>query len=131
MNPEGLEILSAIAAELARAWNAGDGAAFGAPFAEDADFVTVRGEHFRTRAVIARGHQAIFDSIYKGSSLQFQVAAVRALTPAVLVGHVRGTLQAPSGPMAGTQASLATLVLVERHGAWEIAAFHNLAVAPV
>ena len=49
---------------LEAAWNALDGAAFAAPFAVDADFVIVRGEHFRGRPAIAAGHAGIFGSIY-------------------------------------------------------------------
>ena len=35
---------------LGRAWNEGDARAFGEPFAPDADFVDIRGEHHRGRA---------------------------------------------------------------------------------
>lgn len=31
--------------ELEKAWNTADGEGFGRPFAEDADFVNIRGEH--------------------------------------------------------------------------------------
>lgn len=41
-----------------RAWNEADGAAFAAPFTEDADFVNIRGEHVRTREAIAKGIKA-------------------------------------------------------------------------
>ena len=61
------QVVSTIVKELEASWNAADGARFGLPFTEDADFVTIRGEHVRTREAIAAGHQAIFDTIYKGS----------------------------------------------------------------
>jgi uncharacterized protein (TIGR02246 family) len=35
--------IRAILAQLADAWNTGDGAAFAAPFAEDADFIAFEG----------------------------------------------------------------------------------------
>jgi uncharacterized protein (TIGR02246 family) len=57
------QIVSDIVRELEKAWNAADGEGFARPFAEDADFLNIRGEHFRTRANIARGHQSIFDTI--------------------------------------------------------------------
>ena len=56
-------IAAALLRQLEDAWNAGDGAAFGAPFAEDADFVDIRGDHHRGRAAIAQGHRAIFDTV--------------------------------------------------------------------
>ena len=105
-----------------------DGARFARPFAEDADFVNIRGEHLRTREVIAKGHQAIFDTIYAGSVVRYNVAGVRAIAPAVLLAHVRATLNAPTGPLAGEHRSLFTLVLVQDQNAWNIAAFHNTLV---
>ena len=125
MNLAGERIVANLVGELENAWNAADGAAFARPFAEDADFVTIRGEHLRTREVIARGHQAIFDTIYKGSVVRYQVTGVRAIAPAVLLAHVKSTLKAPTGPLAGEHSSLFTLVLVLDHDDGRIAAFHN------
>ena len=56
-------IAEAITRRLEDAWNAGDGAAFGAPFAADGDFVDIRGELHSGREAIAAGHQQIFDTI--------------------------------------------------------------------
>ena len=64
---------------LERAWNGADGRAFGEPFAPDADFVDIRGEHHRGREAIAAGHQAIFDSIYEGSTVAYELTDARAL----------------------------------------------------
>jgi uncharacterized protein (TIGR02246 family) len=110
---------------LENAWNAADGAAFARRFAEDADFVNIRGEHFRTRETIAKGHQAIFDTIYKGSVVRYQLSGVRTIAPGVLLAHVKANLKAPAGPLAGEHGSLFTLVLVQDDGSWRIAAFHN------
>jgi uncharacterized protein (TIGR02246 family) len=125
MNSDDERIVSDLVAELEKAWNAADGARFARPFAEDADFVNIRGEHLRTREVIAKGHQAIFNTIYKGSVVRYQVAGVRAIAPAVLLAHVKSTLKAPTGPLAGEHSSLFTVVLVQEQNSWSIAAFHN------
>ena len=125
MNSDGERIVSELVGELEEAWNAADGAGFARSFAEDADFVNIRGEHFRTREVIAKGHQSIFNTIYAGSVVHYQVAGVRAIAPEVLLAHVRATLKAPTGPLAGEHSSLFTLVLVQDQDAWCIAAFHN------
>ncbi len=61
------DIAGALARQLQDAWNAADGAAFGKPFAPDADFVTIRGE-LHSGPAIAAGHQAIFDTIYRDST---------------------------------------------------------------
>jgi uncharacterized protein (TIGR02246 family) len=95
MNTDAKRIVETLVAGLERAWNAADGTAFAQPFAEDADFVNIRGEHLRPRAVIAKGHQGIFNTIYKGSVVQYRVAAVRAIAPAVLLAHVKTRLMYP------------------------------------
>lgn len=113
---------------LEQAWNAADGAAFGAPFTDDADFVAIRGDHHRTRAAIARGHQAIFDTIYRGSTIRHELTQARALADDVILAHSTQTLDAPGGPLAGTHRSTSTLVLVRTPDGWRIAAFHNTLV---
>jgi len=122
------QIVANVVIELERAWNAADGVAFARPFAEDADFVNIRGEHHRTREAIAKGHQAIFNSVYKGSVVRMQVAAVRTLAPTVLLAHVKSALKVPAGPLAGEHAALFSLVLVRDQDNWPIAAFHNTLV---
>ena len=128
MSIDGERIASDIVGELEKAWNAADGEGFGRAFAEDADFVNIRGEHVRTRDAIAKGHQGIFNTIYKGSRVQLQVTAVRAIAPGVLLAHVKSTLTAPTGPLAGEHRSLFSAVLVQDQHNWRIAAFHNTAV---
>ena len=87
--------LESIVGRLEAAWNAMDGSAFAAPFAGDADFVNIRGEHFRGRPAIAAGHAAIFRTIYAGSTNHFTVEAARLLRPEVALVHVRSLLDAP------------------------------------
>ena len=128
MNADGARIVSDVANELEKAWNAGDGDAFARPFADAADFVNIRGEHFRTRAVIAKGHEGIFNTIYKGSVVHFDVIAVRSIAPSVLVAHVKSTLNAPTGPLAGEHKALFSLVLTADQNEWRSAAFHNTLV---
>ncbi|MEO8078298.1 MAG: SgcJ/EcaC family oxidoreductase, partial [Acidobacteriota bacterium] len=87
-NPADRESLDETVRTLEAAWNAGDGAAFAAPFAADADFVTIRAEHFRGRDAIAAGHAAIFRTIYAGSRNQYTVESVRQLAPTVALVRV-------------------------------------------
>ena len=56
---------STLVAHLETTWNRADGAAFGEAFADDSDFVDIRGVHHVGRAAIAAGHQTILDSIYR------------------------------------------------------------------
>ena len=113
---------------LQEAWNAADGAAFGAPFAPDADFVTIRGE-LHSGEAIAVGHQQIFDTIYAGSRVEYAVLDARELDAGVILAHVRGSLSVPSGPMAGETEALGSVVLVRDGDEHRIAAYHNTLVA--
>jgi uncharacterized protein (TIGR02246 family) len=124
------EIARRVLNQLGDAWNAADGQAFGAPFAADADFVAIRGDHHHGQGAIAHGHQAIFDSIYRGSQQTYDLLQARALTDDVVLAIAQGNLNAPGGPMAGESQSTATLVLVRDGEDWQIASFHNTLVAP-
>ena len=121
--------VEAIVKRLEAAWNAMDPEAFAAPFAEDADFVNIAGEHHRGRPAIVAGHRAIFRDFYADSTTKMSVLAVRSLTPDVALAHVYAELDAPKGPLAGRNTSVFSMVLTRRAesdgGAWEIAAFHN------
>jgi uncharacterized protein (TIGR02246 family) len=117
---------------LQSAWNRADGAGFAVPFADDADFVNIRGELFHGRAEIGRGHDMIFNTIYKGSTVRLEVVDARFVTADCLVFHGRATLQVPRGPFQGTISSTQTLLAVRSDvsastgdRAWQIAAFHN------
>jgi uncharacterized protein (TIGR02246 family) len=113
---------------LEAAWNAGDGAAFAAPFAEDADFVDITGTHTKGRQAIDAGHRGIFASIYKGSQVRYELLSGRPLAPGLLLVHARAHLDAPGGPLAGKNDSTLSAVVREGAGGFEIAAFHNTLV---
>jgi len=111
-------------------WNAGDGEAFGKAFTEDADFVAIRGDYHQGREAVAKGHEAIFDSIYKDSQASYGLLQARALGDGIILAHARSDLSAPSGPLSGEHSSVSTLVLVREEEGWRIAGFHNTLVAP-
>ena len=115
---------------LESAWNEADGRAFSEPFTADADFVDIRGDHHRSREAIAAGHQTIFDSVYKGSTADYELIGARELSDDVILAHSTGVLRAPSGPLAGEHSSVQSLVLVRGSDGWKIAGFHNTLVAP-
>jgi uncharacterized protein (TIGR02246 family) len=122
MDPK--SIAETVIKRLEDAWNAADGAAFGAAFTPDADFVTIRGE-LHSGSGIAAGHQQIFDTIYAGSTIRYTVVQARELDDRVILAHVRATLNAPTGPLAGETDALASVVLVRDGDDHRIAAFHN------
>jgi uncharacterized protein (TIGR02246 family) len=125
------EVATRVLKELEDAWNSGSGEAFAAPFADDADFVNIRGEHHTGRTAIAMGHQGIFDSIYKDSVNEYEPVAVKQLAADVLYVLGRATLNVPAGPLAGEHNARFSIVLSRPSGGdWQVAVFHNTLVAP-
>ena len=125
LTSEDRSAFESIVRQLESAWNAMDGSAFAAPFAKDADFVTIRGEHFRGRPRIAAGHDAIFRTLYAGIKNKLTVESARLVRPEVALVHVHSVLDAPSGPLKGKHGARFSMVLTKERGGWEIAALHN------
>jgi uncharacterized protein (TIGR02246 family) len=113
-----------ILASLEASWNRADGAAYGAHFAEDAEFVDIRGELHRGRGAIAGGHQWIFDNIYKGSRMTYRLVGARAVTDDVIVAHGLAFMETTNHMFDGRHA-INTFVVVRNGENWLIAAFHN------
>jgi uncharacterized protein (TIGR02246 family) len=112
-----------------QAWNQADGAAFGALFDDDTDFVNIHGAHLRgDGAFIGRGHQVLFEGTYAGSKVRYRVDVAREVSPGCVVAVVAATLDAPSGPLQGINEARITVAITEREGRWSIAAFQNTLV---
>ena len=122
--------IEALVAALEAAWNAGDGDAFAAPFAVDADFVNIRADHHRGRTEIAAGHAAILHSIYAGSTNHYTLKTARLLHPDIGLVHVHAVLDVPAGPLAGRLSALFSMVLARAAEGWQIASFHNTLLPP-
>jgi uncharacterized protein (TIGR02246 family) len=114
--------------ELESGWNAKSGALFAKPFAEDSDYVVINGMRIRGRAAIAEGHQRIFDTVYKGTTLALAVEQVRFLRADVAVAHVSARLRMQQAQGAQEAEAVITLVLTKEAGAWQIVAFQNTRV---
>ena len=112
--------------QLETGWNTKSGATFSKPFAEDADYVVINGMHIKGREAIAAGHQQIFDTIYKDTTLALEVKQIRFLRPDVAVVHVSGHRNGPGKELHG---GMLTLVMTKEQQGWTIAAFQNTAVA--
>lgn len=122
--------IDTLVASLESAWNAADGEAFAAPFADDADFVNIRAEHFRGRQAIAAGHAAILHTIYAGSTNRYTVESARLVAPDIALAHVHAVLDVPSGPLTGRMHALFSMLLLRAASGWEIASFHNTMQPP-
>jgi uncharacterized protein (TIGR02246 family) len=128
MDTELTAIMGDVFDELAQAWNDGDGVRYGEQFTDEAHFVNIRGAHMQGAETIARGHQAIFDSIYKGSTVRYSVVETQPITEDCLLGMVHAELDAPSGPLQGSHQALITTLLVRDGERWKVRHFHNTLV---
>ena len=109
-------------------WNTKSGALFAKPFAEDADYVVINGMYIKGRNTIESGHQRIFDTIYKDTTITLTVKQIRFLRPDVAVVHVSGQRVGPTKDLA--EGAMITLVMTKEKQGWTIAAFQNTSVAP-
>ena len=116
--------------QLESGWNAGDEAAFVAPMAEDADFITIRADHLRGRPAILASHAGIFVTFYAGSRNALSFKSARLLGDDVALLHVRSVLDAPTGPLAGRHGATISLVLLHQEGTWQITSFHITLASP-
>jgi uncharacterized protein (TIGR02246 family) len=123
-----MTMVSSRFAGLEQAWNRADGAAFGEGFTSQADFVDIRGDHHTGRLAVANGHQALFDSIYRHSTIVYEVESAQRVAAGLVIAIASATLAVAGGPLQGTHRSRMTAVLVEQDGGWLIRAFHNTLV---
>lgn len=110
-------------------WNTKSGSLFAKPFTEDADYVVINGLQIKGRDTIGKGHERLFATIYKNSTLSLSVKQIRFLSLDVAVVHVAGRNRIRQGEETREVAAMMTLVMTKDKGEWQIAAFQNTAVA--
>jgi uncharacterized protein (TIGR02246 family) len=116
--------LKAIVKTLEDGWNAGDSSKFASPFAVNADYVVVNGQHIKTRPIIDFGHKQIFSTIYKGSVNKGEVKQIRFIKSDVAIVHVEWTLKYGE-KLENSGRAMNSIVAVKQNNKWEIAAFQN------
>lgn len=115
---------------LEAAWNSGDSAAWAEFFADDADFIHILGGYFNGRTTIERGHRAIFDTIYKGSTNKFTVNKVRFINSDVAVVFLIAELKVAREGLPPMLHARPTLVAQRTTSGWKIVTFQNTMVTP-
>jgi uncharacterized protein (TIGR02246 family) len=104
------------------AWLAGDGDHFATAFAEDADFINITATALRGRAEIARHHDMIFSTVYKGVKMELSDLRVRFLRPDI------ATVEADARGRVGEEDRQANLlaVVLRNDGERLIHALHSM-----
>lgn len=143
MNPEkttpgvdGRAAIAAVVQSQAEAWNRADADAFAERYAEDGSFTNIAGVRGEGKAGFAALHAHIFHTIFAGSRITFTIGRIYFLRPDVAVVDIDAALadirQVPPGIRLGSDGVLHSKlqeVMTREDGRWQIAAFHNVAVA--
>jgi len=123
----------ALADGFVRAWNSHDMKAFGALFAEDADFVNVAGTWWKGRAEIQAMHERSHASRFKTSVLSKTGTRVRMARPDLAVLHVSWELTGavdPEGKALPARRGVMQMVAARQEEGWRIIAAQNTNEAP-
>lgn len=119
------------------AWNKGDAVAYSRHVAAGATFTNIRGQFFIGYAGFLHQHEAIFEGIFKHTTLRQDIVALHFLGPDVAVVEVltavSGVTQRRPGMTFDQHGRLRTRllqVLTRQAGAWKIVAYHNVDVKP-
>ena len=123
------EAIAALVGEIEQAWNTHDMGRFAACFAEDADFVNVRGWWWRGRVEIEQKHALFHQTIFSGSTMELELAAVRGVAADVVVAHVKWRMigHQVGGPKQTPEPRIGiwSWVIRDRDGRLEIGSSHN------
>ena len=115
--------------EVEEAWNSHDMARFAACFAEDADFVNVRGWWWRGRKQIEDNHALFHETIFSNSRMQLECAAIKDVDSGVVVAHVKWQMvgHEVGGPdqTSEPRVGIWSWVIRDRAGRPEIVSSHN------
>jgi uncharacterized protein (TIGR02246 family) len=125
--------VTAVIGALEAAWNRHDMDSFASLFADDADFVNVRGMRWVGRAAIKEAHVATHSTIFKNSRLRIQETSVRFLKPDVAVARSLWELTGQTtreGNVAPPRRGILTNVLMKVEGKWRIVVTQNTDIVP-
>lgn len=124
-------------ASLDGAWARGDADAYASRFVPDGTFTNFLGMFFTGREAFRERHDAVFKTVFKGSTLTLRNEQLRFIKTDVAIADLEASLRGlsalPAGLTAlpdGTVRTKLLMVLVKEQGEWWISAYHNVAVTP-
>jgi uncharacterized protein (TIGR02246 family) len=123
------QAIDKLVSNLTVAWNRRDVAAFGAAFAEDAEFTNVFGMVQNGRAEIEASHAPLFKTIFKDTQLTATETRVRLIRPDIAAVDVRWKMSGARDPMGNPWPDREGILnwIVTQHGnSWLIEVSHNM-----
>ncbi|MGW4644767.1 SgcJ/EcaC family oxidoreductase [Sphaerisporangium sp. NPDC004334] len=113
------------------AWARGDGRAYAAPYAPDADLINILGENLHGRQGIAVALQRYFQGALRHTRVLVNQERVRFVSPAMAVIIRQGcVLYGAEKACRPDTLSINTSVAVKQAGRWQITSFQNTLVSP-
>jgi uncharacterized protein (TIGR02246 family) len=82
------------------------------------------------RAVIAAGHEQLFNTIYRDSVNTIEVENVRFIRPDVALMHTHNTLRPAGNRLPPEMHARSSLVLAKENDEWQIVGFQNTPIIP-
>lgn len=127
-NNEDQEAIRQVMQTLSEGWTNGSGEQFASVFANDHDFVVWNGLYSKgmTPGENAKGHQQIFDTMYKGTRLHYLVDKIKFIRDDIALVHVFGAVTPKSESRPKDPQVLWSALLEKQSGTWKILSFHNL-----
>ncbi len=108
-------------------WNQANGTQLASVFTQDADFTAITGLNVRGRNLIARGHDEILATIYRGTTLAGELDRIDFLRPDVALLNVKFFLRKDGKSFfPGVAHTSCGIVALRSDGVWQLAAFRNM-----
>lgn len=123
----------ALVNEFANTWNRHDMKAMHELDTEDVEWINVVGHHWRGKAAVYKGHDAIHKGMNANTNMSVDTAMIRSITPTVAVAvatmHFGPSLD-PRWPVMPAAKTRGSFTMVKRDGIWKIAHFQNTIIDP-
>jgi uncharacterized protein (TIGR02246 family) len=132
--PNDVQAIRALIDGMTAAFNAHDARAATVMYADDADFVSVRGERAHGRSEIEKRLAQIFATRAGATTLKTLDTSIRFPRSDVAIVHVTNELSglvAPDGSRLPPHQEVSVRLLLKAKGQWKVAVFHNTIIAPL
>jgi uncharacterized protein (TIGR02246 family) len=123
----------ALVNEFANTWNRHDMKAMHELDTEDVEWINVAGHHWRGKATVYKGHDAIHKGMVAKTNMSVESATIRSIAPTVAVAVATmqfGPSLDPRFPVLPAAKSRGSFTMVKRDGIWKIVHFHNTIIDP-
>lgn len=110
---------------IADAWAAGDGVNYADNFTDDVIYTVWNGHQINGRAENISGHQEIFDTIYKGTTVRWEIQKIRFLSDDVAVAKLQGEMFRGDKKVEDVPVVVPAMILKKEQGKWRVAVFQN------